>query len=99
MVARVADVVRLQYNVTHLQRVVRIGCGKPFIEDDKFTSEKNGPVAQLVRAPDFVDEQYHLMGRRRGNFAVVTSQIRGTLPGNADGNPEPSPKFREGVET
>ena len=39
------------------------------------------------------------MGRRKGNFAVVTSQIRGTLPGNADGNPEPNPTFGEGVET
>lgn len=79
--------------------VIRKGDVKPFIYDDKCVREKNGPVAQLVRAPDLADEQCHLMGRRRGNFTVVTSQIRGTLPGNTDGNPEPSPRFREGVET
>ena len=98
MTARVAGVVRLQYNRNHLQQVVRQGMVNPSSMMINLP-EKNGPVAQLVRASDFADEQYHLMGRRRGNFAVVTSQIRGTLPGNADGNPEPSPRFREGVET
>lgn len=60
---------------------------------------KNGPLAQLVRASDLADDKCHLWGRHRGNSLVVTSQIRGTLPDNADGNPEPSPKVREGVET